>query len=96
MIVALIVQSIIYLILLLLNSYLGTMLSLIIGLICFCVWLVSLVVEWIEPSRVPKSYYRLMIAGWLAPLFSLIAFAILRGGMEWLPPEVSQLIQSIL
>ena len=82
--VSLLIQSIAYLSLLLLNSYLGTMMALIIGAICLSVWIISLAVEWIEPSKVPKSFFRLMITGWLAPLLSLGVFAYLQGGLSWM------------
>ena len=88
--VYLLIQAIIYLSLLLLDGYLGTLLALIIGGICLAVWLISLAVELIEPSRVPKYYYRLIVSGWVAPLLSVIVFAYLRGGWSFLTDALSR------
>lgn len=88
--VYLLIQAIIYLSLLLLDGYVGTLLALIIGGICLSIWLISLAVEFIEPSRVPKSYYRLMISGWLAPLMSVFVFAYLRGGWDFLTEALNR------
>ncbi|MEL6391633.1 MAG: hypothetical protein AAFY36_04375 [Bacteroidota bacterium] len=80
----LVVQSCVYMGLLLLNSYLGTLLALVIGGISLAILLIALAVELIEPSRVPRSYFRFMMSAWLAPLISLLTFTLLRGDIEWL------------
>ena len=61
------------------------LLAIILGAVCLALWLLSYLVEWIEPSRVTKSYYRYMLAGWLAPFLALAGFFLLRGGqIGWL------------
>lgn len=78
-------QIIIYLLLMLGDEYAGQLLAMILGAICLAVWLISLIVEWIEPSRVKRNYYRYLLTGWLAPAIALLGFIALRGGqISWL------------
>lgn len=78
-------QVIIYLLLMLGDEYAGQLLAIILGTICFAVWLISYAVEWIEPSRVKGEYYRYLLTGWLAPVIAMIGFIVLRGGqISWL------------
>lgn len=65
-------------------EYAGTFLALIIGLVSFLVWAVSLIVELIEPSRVKKAYYWYLLTGWLAPLIALVGYVLLRGEFAWM------------
>jgi hypothetical protein len=81
---ALVGQLIIYSLLMLLSEYAGTLLALIVGGIALAVWVISHVVELIEPSRVSRQYYQLLLATWVAPFLALVAFIALRGGIGWL------------
>jgi hypothetical protein len=81
---ALVAQLIAYSLLLLVSEYAGTLTALILGGISLAVWLLSYVVELIEPSRVSKQYYRILMSCWLAPLLALAAFIALRGRIGWL------------
>ena len=81
---AFLVQVLIYLLLWLWNDYLATVLSLILGGISLFVWLISLIVEWVEQSKVPKSYYRLMLLCFLAPLLGAIIGIGLKNGLSWM------------
>ncbi|MEO0733329.1 MAG: hypothetical protein AAFZ52_10880 [Bacteroidota bacterium] len=79
-------QLAIYLLLMLADEYTGQLLAIILGGIVLAVWIISHIVEWIEPSRVNKAYYRYMLSGWLAPALALVGFVLLRGGqIGWLP-----------
>lgn len=77
-------QIIVYMLIMLGDEYAGFLLAVIIGAICFGIWLISLIVEWIEPSRVNKNYYRYMLAGWMGPALALLGFILLRGEISWL------------
>lgn len=81
---ALIGQLFLYLLLMLWDEYTGTLLAAILGAICFSIWGLSYVVEWIQPSRVSSKYYQFMLAGWIAPLLAIILFIGLRGEVSWL------------
>ncbi|OAV45051.1 hypothetical protein [Lewinella sp. 4G2] len=65
-------------------EYAGTLFAAIIGAICFAVWSISHIVEWIEPSRVASAYYRYTLTGWLAPALALVLYVLLRGEIEWM------------
>lgn len=80
----LLLQVAIYLGVLVVDDYAGTLLALILGAICFSIWGISHVVEWIQPSRVRKDYYRYIMTGWMAPLISFICFVLLKGGVDWI------------
>ncbi len=74
----------IYIFLWLVNDYLATMLSLIFGSIFLLLFLISLIVEWIERSKVPRWYFTLMLVSALAPIIAAIIFLSISGGLEWL------------
>ncbi|MCP9235067.1 hypothetical protein [Lewinella sp. JB7] len=80
----LIAQLIVYALLMLYDEYAGTLLALILGSICLAIWILSHVVEWVQPSRVSRKYYTYLITAWLAPFLALAAFIALRGGVGWL------------
>lgn len=79
-------QVILFLLILLWNEYVGTLLTVILGAIAFFVWGISYVVEWIQPSRVTRTYYGFVLATWLGPLVALLLFVALRGELAWLTP----------
>ena len=81
---ATLLQLVLYLGLMLVDEYGGTLLAVILGSICLAVWVISLIVEWIEPSRVTGAYYKYIFTGWLAPLMALIGYVMLRGEIDWL------------
>lgn len=72
-------QVVVYLFLWVTNSYLALILSAIFGGICLLIFLVSLVVEAVERSRVPRWYYYVMIASTLAPLLAMGVYFLLGG-----------------
>ncbi len=77
-------QLLLYLLLMLYDEYAGQLLAIILGAIIFGIWIISLIVELIQPSRVKKNYYRFMVTGWLAPGIALVIFILLRGGIGWM------------
>ncbi len=66
------------------DEYAGTLLALILGAICLAIWVLSHLVELVQPSRVSRSYYTYLITGWIAPFLALATFIALRGGVGWL------------
>jgi len=81
---ALLIQIICYLLFMLYNEYAGQLLAIVLGAIFLAIWVISLIVELIQPSRVKKNYYRFMITGWAAPAIALVIFVLLRGEIGWL------------
>lgn len=81
---ALLGQLLLYLLVMLYDEYAGQLLALIVGAIVLGIFVISLIVELIQPSRVRSSYYQLMVSGWLAPVLALVGFVLLRGEIGWL------------
>ena len=79
----LLIQIIIYFLIWLWDEYLATMLSLVWGGICLLILMTSLVVEWIEKSKVPKWYYSFMAVSVLAPIMAAVIYSGIVGGIRW-------------
>ena len=73
-------ETVVWLILWLLNDYMATLLTLIIGAIVLAVLLLALISEAIERSRVPRRYFYVMGLSVLAPLVAAILYQVLFGG----------------
>ena len=79
------IQLIFYISLWLWNDYTATLVSAIFGTICLFILIISLITEWIEPSKVPRWYFGMMIASILAPLIAALIFVGLAYGQpDWL------------
>lgn len=77
-------QLVIYLLIWIFNDYLATLLSIIFGSIFFLILLISLIVEIIERSKVPRSYFLFMLASVLAPIAASLIYITISGGLEWM------------
>jgi hypothetical protein len=79
------VQLIAYFGMWLYSSYFGFLVSFILGCIGVAILLFSSISEWIEPSRVPRWYFKAIGTAILAPLSSyLIYIAIFGRAMAWM------------
>lgn len=78
------IQLILLIAIWLLNDYYGTLTSGIWGSLCLFILVVSLLVEWIEPSRVPKVYFWFMFAAVLASVVSAAIYLSFFGELDWL------------
>lgn len=74
------IELITYLIIWFANDYLGTIVTVIFTTITFCILLISFIVEWIEPTKVQRSYYQIMGISILAPLVAAIIYVGIVGG----------------
>ncbi|MEM6379326.1 MAG: hypothetical protein AAF705_14045 [Bacteroidota bacterium] len=77
------IQVVIYLLLWLNDDYMATLVSGAFAGIFFFIWLLSRVVELIEPSKVPKWYYRYMLVSALAPILVSAFFFGVYGAPDW-------------
>lgn len=67
------------------NEYVAAYATIILPGIIFVVFLLALIADWIEPSRIPKWYYIVMIISILVPLVVGALFMYLyRGQLDWL------------
>lgn len=60
------VQVIVWLAIWLASEFMATLLTLSIGAVVSAVLLIALIAEWIEPSKVPGAYFRVMASALLA------------------------------
>jgi len=74
------IQSALYLGLWLYDEYTGLLCSVIFAGIFLAILLVSLIVEKIEPSKVPKSYFYGMLVSVLAPILVSAFYILIMGG----------------
>ncbi len=70
----LLLQIVIYLALWVIYPYLASLLSVILGSICLAILVLSLIIELVERSNVPRWYYHLMIISALAPAIAAALF----------------------
>ena len=78
-------QIILYSSLWLWDEYIGFMLCLIMTAIIGGLLLFAILADWIEKSKVPKSYYKWMLISCLVPAAVAIFFTILyQGNFYWL------------
>ena len=79
------IQFVAYLSLWIYDDYMGSLVSVVMAAIFAAVWLLSLVVEWIEPSKVPRSYFYWIGLSVLAPLLAMLVYVLIMGGdLDWL------------
>lgn len=64
----------------LLNDYLASLLTLIIGAIVLAVLLIALIAEAIERSKVPRKYFYVMALSIFAPLVAAVLYLLIFGG----------------
>jgi len=63
----------------LLNDYLATLLTFILGAIVSAVLIIALISEGIERSKVPRKYFLVMVLSVLAPIVSAVLYMLLFG-----------------
>ncbi|HQU57549.1 MAG: hypothetical protein KDD02_07945 [Phaeodactylibacter sp.] len=80
----LLAETVLYLLVWILNDYVATLLSLIFGAIFLLILLVSLVVELVERSRVPRWYFTFMGVSVAAPILAAALYTLFSGGLEWM------------
>lgn len=67
------------------DDYLATMISSVFITIFFAILIISIIVELIEPSKVPRSYFYFMVISVICPLLVGIIFITIMGGrLDWI------------
>lgn len=74
------IQCVIYLGLWLYDEYTGLLCSVIFAGIFLAILIISIIVEKIEPSKVPKSYFYGMLVSFLAPALVSVFYMLIMGG----------------
>jgi hypothetical protein len=79
------IQICFYILVWILNEYVAFLLFIIIPVIAIAILLLSFVFQFIEPAKIPTSYYKYMVATIIAPVFvAIIYFAINGFQQEWM------------
>lgn len=78
-------QLVVYILIWILNDYVASLLLLIVPIIGTAILLLSLIFELIEPSKIPKSYYKYMLTIILAPIVVAGIYFYMNGfQLDWL------------
>jgi len=78
-------QAVIYLSIWLWDEYLASYITLIFPIMIFVILVLALIADWIEPSRIPGWYYKLMIVSIVIPVIIVAVFYYINDGrIDWL------------
>lgn len=78
------IEVLLYLFCWLLNDYLASMISLIFGTLFLAILLITLLVEVIERSRVPRWYFYFMLISVIAPILAAGIYLSITKGVDWI------------
>lgn len=70
------IQIIFYSLIFLSNNYVGFLICAVAALISAAIFIISIIIEIVERSKVPRSYYKFMISSVVCPLAVLITFVL--------------------
>lgn len=74
------IQLIVYTAIWMISDYIGFFITLTFPVLITAVLLISLIAEWIEPSRVPRIFFKFLLFAILTPLIVLMFFTALNNG----------------
>src|SRR5690606_34185558 len=78
-------QAVLYAGLWLWNEYVASYMTLILPSVLLVLLILSLIADWIEPSRIPRWYLKVMLISILVPVLTGIALYLIYGGrLDWL------------
>lgn len=79
------IQVILWIGIWLMDDYLGSLLTVVFVPILFFVLIISLIAEWIEPSKIPKKYFSIFFTSIIVPsLIAAFVFYAYEGSFDWL------------
>jgi hypothetical protein len=78
------VECVVWLAVWLIDDYVATLLTLLVGAVVLAVLVVALLSEAIERSNVPRKYYQVMAVSVAAPLAVALLYAVVFKGLDWL------------
>ncbi|MFK7937304.1 MAG: hypothetical protein AB8G22_27570 [Saprospiraceae bacterium] len=83
--IAFFIEFIIFLALWLWDDYVGFMLSVTFALISLFIFLIALIAEWLDRSKVPRLYFYIMAISVITPLIASGVYILLMGtDFDWL------------
>lgn len=85
LVIAGLIQGVIYCGIWLWNEYVASYITIIFPVMIALILILSAIADWIEPSRIPKWYYALMIISIVIPILVGALFYMMYGGkIEWM------------
>ncbi|MEP6796205.1 MAG: hypothetical protein ABJB16_17895 [Saprospiraceae bacterium] len=85
LLIIILVQAVTYLSIWLWNEYVASYITLIFPTMIFIILFLALIADWIEPSRIPGWYYKVMIISIIIPVIvGAIFYYINDGHIGWL------------
>ena len=82
---ALLIQLLVYSLIYMGDSYVGFLICLVALFIAAAVFILSIVFELIEKSKVPRAYFKYLFSAVLAPLVVLLIFSfVMDGSFAWM------------
>jgi len=78
------IQIVLYLLLWIADEFTASLLCVVIPVICFSVLVIALIAEWIEPSKVPKTFFMALGVSIVVPIVTLIGYFMIFGTFGWL------------
>jgi len=83
--IIILIQAVIYLSLWLWNEFVASYITLIFPAMILVILILATIADWIEPSRIPGWYYKLMIVSIIIPVIIGFAFYYINEGkISWL------------
>jgi hypothetical protein len=80
-----ILEAILFACLWLWNEYLAFMLSIIFIPLCIAILVIAKIADFIEPSKISKNFYRMLVGLAIVPIILLLVFwSIFGGEFEWM------------
>jgi len=73
-----------FLLLWVVDEFTASLLCIVIPFICLGVLVVALISEWIEPSKVPKLFFKTLTVSIIIPLITLVVYFLIFGTFGWL------------
>lgn len=80
---AFLIQVVLYILLWLGDDFYATLGSFAFAGLFFSIWIISRIAELIEPSKVPRWYFRYLFGGAMAPILVTLIFYLIRGVPSW-------------
>lgn len=74
-------QLIFYLLVLLYDGYIGSLICAGMIAIGFSLWGVARLAELVEPSKINPSFFPYFMSSWVAPLVAVVLYFLARGGI---------------
>lgn len=79
------IQLILYSLLWIVSEYVGLLLCVIMAGVLGAIWVFALIIELVEKSKVPSSYFRWLFLSALAPALVALAFTLMfQGDFNWI------------